>query len=297
MTKEALTYIKIPIGSGLLLYLPHTVSNVFYPLSFIIYHHPPMSKKKFRADQLLVNLNLADDQGAAMRCIMAGEVLRVLANGEKVPVAKPGEMFPEGTGFEKKGHSRFVSRGGYKLLTALEHFSLNVQDTVALDGGASTGGFTDCLLQHGTARVYAVDVGYGQLHWKLRQDPRVINMERVNLRTAPAGLIPEPVDIIVIDCSFISLKMILPPCLQFLRPGGEIIALVKPQFEVGANETDKGVVTSEEKQLETVTAIMDFARDSLDLIPRGQVPAMIKGPKGNQEYLIHLSKKKRLPIL
>jgi len=122
-------------------------------------------------------------------------------------------------------------------------------------------------------------------------------MERINLRTAPAGLIPEPVDIIVIDCSFISLKMILPPCLQFLRPGAEIIALVKPQFEVGVNETDKGVVTSEKKQLETVTAIMDFARDSLDLIPRGQVPAMIKGPKGNQEYLIHLSKKKHLPIL
>ncbi|MFA6809700.1 MAG: SAM-dependent methyltransferase, partial [Desulfoplanes sp.] len=105
-----------------------------------------MSKKKFRADQLLVNQDLAPNQGAAMRSIMAGEVLRVLGNGEKVPVAKPGEMYSEDTGFEKKGHSRFVSRGGYKLLTALEHFSLTIQDRVALDGGASTGGFTDCLL-------------------------------------------------------------------------------------------------------------------------------------------------------
>ena len=250
-----------------------------------------MATKKFRVDRLLVLQDLAPDQDAAMRSVMAGDILRVLANGEKVPVAKPGEMYPENTGFEKKGHSRFVSRGGYKLLTALDRFSLNVEGKISLDGGASTGGFTDCLLQHGAAKIYAVDVGYGQLHWKLRQDTRVINMERVNLRTATPDLIPEPVDIVVIDCSFISLKLILPPCLQFLKPGGDIIALVKPQFEVGAHETDKGVVTSTQVQLATVKTIMDFARDSLGLIPLDQVPAMIKGPKGNQEYLIHLNKK------
>ena len=246
-----------------------------------------MTLKKLRADSLLVEQGLAPDQGAAMRLIMAGQVLRVLQNGEKLPVVKPGEPFPADTRMEKQGESRFVSRGGYKLLTALERFSLDLGGAVALDAGASTGGFTDCLLQHGVSRVYAVDVGYGQLDWKLRQDPRVVVMERVNLRTASADLIPEPVDLVVIDCSFISLKLILPPCLQFLRPGGEIIALVKPQFEVQAGQTDHGVVASRHTQERVVASITEFAASQLGLIPLGSIPAMIKGPKGNQEYLVH----------
>jgi 23S rRNA (cytidine1920-2'-O)/16S rRNA (cytidine1409-2'-O)-methyltransferase len=247
-----------------------------------------MALKKLRADQILVHQKTAPHQDAAMRLVMAGLIQRVLPNGERVPVVKPGEQFPPGTRLEKKGESRFVSRGGYKLLTALEHFDPPVAGAVALDAGASTGGFTDCLLQHGASRVYGVDVGYGQLHWKLRQDPRVVVMERINLRTAPADLIGEPIDIIVIDCSFISLKLILPPCLQYLRPGGEIIALVKPQFEVQAHQTDGGVVRSRKDQEMAVTSIMDFAANHLSLTPMGFIPAMIKGPKGNQEYLLYL---------
>ncbi|GAU09942.1 TlyA family RNA methyltransferase [Desulfoplanes formicivorans] len=247
-----------------------------------------MALKKLRADRILVDQGTAPHQDAAMRLVMAGLILRVLPNGEKVPVVKPGEQFPLGTRLEKKGESRFVSRGGYKLLTALDHFAPDIAGVVALDAGASTGGFTDCLLQHGAARVYGVDVGYGQLHWKLRQDPRVVVMERVNLRTAPADLIGEPVDLIVIDCSFISLKLILPPCLQYLRPGGEVIALVKPQFEVQAHQTDRGVVRSRKDQERVVASIMDFAATRLCLTPMGFIPAMIKGPKGNQEYLVYL---------
>ncbi|WP_462323305.1 TlyA family RNA methyltransferase [Desulfoplanes sp.] len=247
-----------------------------------------MALKKLRADRILVDLGIAPDQNAAMRLVMAGQVLRVLPNGEKVPVAKPGQQLPADTLLEKKGMSRFVSRGGYKLLTAIEHFSLHLENTTAMDAGASTGGFTDCLLQHGTAKVYAVDVGYGLLHWKLRQDPRVVVMERINLRTAPPSLLPEPVDIVVIDCSFISLELLLPPCLQYIRPGGEVIALVKPQFEVKAGQTDHGVVTSRKLQEQTVAKIMDYAQERLGLAPLDYTPAMIKGPKGNQEYLVHL---------
>ncbi len=247
-----------------------------------------MPSRKQRADTLLVEQGLAPDTATALRLIMAGEIRRVLPNGEKIPVAKPGEQLLAGTRLEHKGTSRFVSRGGYKLLTALEHFAPDLTGTVALDAGASTGGFTDCLLQHGVKRVYAVDVGYGQLHWKLRQDPRVMVMERINLRTAPADLLPEPVDIVVIDCSFISLKRILPPCLHYLRPEGSIIALVKPQFEVQVHETDHGVVTSRKDQERVVRRIMQFAREHLGLTPVGSIPAMIKGPKGNQEYLVYL---------
>jgi 23S rRNA (cytidine1920-2'-O)/16S rRNA (cytidine1409-2'-O)-methyltransferase len=247
-----------------------------------------MAQNKLRVDRLLVEQGLAPDQDAAMRLVMAGQVLRVLPNGEKVPVAKPGESFPATTRLEKRGESRFVSRGGYKLLTALDRFSLDLEGAVALDAGASTGGFTDCLLQHGVARVYAVDVGYGQLNWKLRQDPRVVVLDRVNLRTAPADLIPEPVDLVVIDCSFISLKLLLPPCLHYLKPGGEIIALVKPQFEVRADQTDQGVVTSSRAREDAVAGVREFAASRLGLVPLESVPAMIKGPKGNQEYLIHL---------
>lgn len=248
-----------------------------------------MAKNVERADVVLAEQGLVESREKAKRLIMAGLVY-LLQGGAKTLVAKPGQQIPRAASLELKESERFVSRGGYKLLTAIEHFGLDVTGLVALDAGASTGGFTDCLLQFGAARVYAVDVGHGQLHWKLTQDPRVINMERVNLRHAAPDLLPEQVDLVVADCSFISLTLILPPCLQFLKPGGRVLALVKPQFELGPEHAVKGVVRSEELQLQAVSHIQDFARDELGLVPRGFVAAGIKGPKGNQEYLLHLGR-------
>lgn len=246
-----------------------------------------MGKNVERADVVLAEQGLAESREKAKRLIMAGEVC-LLRGESKVPVAKPGQQIPRDAVLEVKEPERFVSRGGYKLLTALEHFALDVTAMTALDAGASTGGFTDCLLQHGAARVYAVDVGHGQLHWKLTRDPRVVNLERVNLRHAAPDLLPEKVDLVVADCSFISLRLILPPCLQFLKDGGQVLALVKPQFELGPEHAVKGVVRSEELQLQAVDQVQAFAATELGLAVLGSVAAGIKGPKGNQEYLIHL---------
>lgn len=248
-----------------------------------------MAKNAERADVLLAEQGLAESREKAKRLIMAGQVFLV-GDGSKILVAKPGQQVSRAAAFELKESERFVSRGGYKLLTALEHFGLDVGGMVALDAGASTGGFTDCLLQFGAARVYAVDVGHGQLHWKLVSDPRVVNLERVNLRHATPDLLPEQVDLVVADCSFISLRLILPPCLQFLKDAGQVLALVKPQFELGREHAVKGVVRSEEMQLKAVADIQDFAREELGLTPLGVVAAGIKGPKGNQEYLLHLKR-------
>ncbi|MFW5487698.1 MAG: TlyA family RNA methyltransferase [Desulfovibrio sp.] len=240
--------------------------------------------KKQRADHLVHAQGLAESREQAKRLIMAGKVF--MARGElPVRVDKPGQQLTPDMLFEIRGVERFVSRGGYKLLTAIEHFELNVAGMVGLDAGASTGGFTDCLLQHGASRVYAVDVGHGQLHERMRTDARVINMERTNLRTAGPDLIPEKVDIVVADVSFISLTKIIPPCLQFHRPQGLVVAMVKPQFELEPHQIGKGVVRDEELQLLAVKKITDFCRDELGLICRGVVPSRIKGPKGNQEYL------------
>jgi len=243
--------------------------------------------KKQRADQLLASGGYVESREKAKRLIMAGKV-HFLERGQKSPVAKPGQQFAEDTEFVVAGEDRFVSRGAYKLLTAIETFALDFAGKVALDAGASTGGFTDCLLQHGAVRVYAADVGYGQLHEKLRQDERVINLERTNIRHAEPDLIPEPVDVIVADVSFISLTKILPACLQFLRPGGELVVLIKPQFELGPGQTDKGVVRDETLRQEAVDMVTGFCREELGLTVEGVVPSKILGPKGNQEYLAHL---------
>ena len=244
---------------------------------------------KIRADQLLFQQGLADSREKAKRLIMAGQV-RMEQGGRMVPVPKPGHPLPEDTALEVEGGRRFVSRGAYKLLTAIEHFGIDPAGFVCLDAGASTGGFTDCLLQHGAARVYAVDVGYGQLDQSLRQDPRVVNLERVNLRLAPQDLIPEAVDLVVADVSFISLTKVLGPCLRFLRPGGRVAALVKPQFEVGPGGTDKGVVRDEAARRAAVDGVLDFCTAGLGLVFLGEVPSRIKGPKGNQEYIVYLEK-------
>lgn len=245
--------------------------------------------KKERADQLVYDAGLAESREKAKRLIMAGQVY-VIENGSPVPVGKPGQKMALDSLFEVKGVERFVSRGAYKLLTAIEHFSIDCTDMVALDAGASTGGFTDCLLQHGAEKVYAVDVGYGQLHEKLRQDARVINMERTNLRLAEPGLIGDPLDLIVADVSFISLTKVLPPCMTFLKEGGQILALIKPQFELGPDKTEKGVVRDPALHQEAITMIETFARQELALDIVGVVPSSIKGPKGNQEFIIYMKK-------
>jgi len=242
---------------------------------------------KSRADVLAVAQGLAGDRDEAARRIMAGEIFLRPENPGAPPVRveKPGELLPAAAGLFRREGDPYVSRGAYKLLTALEHFHMDVRGLTALDAGASTGGFTDCLLQRGAARVYAVDTGKGLLHEKLRRDSRVISMEGVNLRLAEPGLLPERVDLITADLSFISLKAVLPALLPFLKPGGSILALIKPQFEAAAGETVRGVVRDEALRARIVEDLHAFALERLGLRRRGVVPAALKGPKGNQEYL------------
>ncbi len=237
---------------------------------------------KVRADQLLFEQGLAESREQAKRFIMARQVF---VGDPPVPVDKPGHPYPPQTVFILAAQERFASRGAYKLLTGLEHFSLDVTGFVCLDAGASTGGFTDCLLQHGAVKVYAVDVGHGQLHEKLRQDPRVINLEKTNLRVAEPSLIPEMVQMVVADVSFISLTMVLPSCMPWLEVGGKILALIKPQFEVGAGQTQKGIVRDPEIRQSAIDKVVHFCEHELPLRFEGIVPSAILGPKGNQEYL------------
>ena len=260
-------------------------------------YRAPMAKE--RADELVFRQGLAESREMAKRLIMAGKVAfddtppsgvaPVAADRPVVKVDKPGHKLPAETRFRLVGVERFVSRGAYKLLTAIETFHLDVTDLVGLDAGASTGGFTDCLLQHGARRVYAVDVGHDQLHERLRRDPRVISMEGVNLRTAPADLLPEPVDILVADVSFISLTLILPPCVRWLKAGGLVAVLVKPQFELGPQQTDRGVVRDEGLRQAAVDKVR-LCCQTLGLREMGVVPSAIKGPKGNDEYILCLRK-------
>lgn len=244
-------------------------------------HHLP---EKIRLDRLLVDRGLVPARERARALILAGQVA---VNG--IPVTKVGALVPREAAISLKAPDQpYVSRGGLKLAAALDAFQIEVAGQVAMDIGASTGGFTDCLLQHGAARVYSVDVGYGQLAWRLRQDPRVIVLERTNIRYLPRDAIPEEVDVAVVDVSFISLKLVMPKILPFLRPGGIILALVKPQFEVGKGQVGKGgVVRDPELQLRTVEEIKIFSQ-GLGLTAKGVVPSPILGPKGNQEYLLYL---------
>jgi 23S rRNA (cytidine1920-2'-O)/16S rRNA (cytidine1409-2'-O)-methyltransferase len=249
-----------------------------------------MAASKIRADQLLVQNGLAETRERAKRLIMAGEVLYQAPGGSLERVDKPGQQMSRESLFRLKEPERYVSRGGFKLATGLRHFRLDVRGLTALDVGASTGGFTDCLLQEGALRVYAVDVGHGQLHERLRADGRVVVLEGINMRSAPRDLLPERVDLAVVDCSFISLKHILPACLPCLKPGGQILALVKPQFELQRSEVKKGVVRDVGLQEEAVRRTAAFCEDALGLRSHGAVPAGLKGPKGNQEHLLLLSR-------
>lgn len=251
-----------------------------------------MATARVRADQLAFEQGLAESREQARSLIMAGRIVLAPPEGTlpapsapPVRVPKPGHSYPQGTRLSLLPGERFVSRGAWKLLTLLDSFQLDVHDLVCVDAGASTGGFTDCLLQHGASRVYAVDVGHAQLHERLRADTRVINLEGINLRHAPPDLIPEPVDLLTGDVSFISLTLILPPCMAWLRPGGQAALLIKPQFELGPGETVRGVVRDEAARQRAVDKIVDFCTQELGLEARGVLPAAIRGPKGNQEYM------------
>ena len=197
---------------------------------------PPILKK--RLDQAVVEKRLAPSRHQAQALIMAGKILV-----DNQPVDKSGTRGSPDAHIALRGEPlRYVSRGGLKLEAALKQFDMAVSGFVCMDVGASTGGFTDCLLQHGAERVFAVDVGYGQLAWRLRQDPRVVVMERTNIRYMPSGAIDVPIDLSTIDVSFISLKIVVPAILKFLKKNGRILALVKPQFEVGREKVGKGGV-------------------------------------------------------
>src|SRR5271157_3559985 len=197
---------------------------------------------KTRLDQLLVTRGLAQSRTQAQALILAG---RVAVAG--VSAAKAGTPVPEDAAITLKEAPRFVSRGGEKLAAALDHFGVSPAGKAALDAGASTGGFTQVLLLGGATKVYAVDVGYGQLDQSLRRDPRVISLERQNLRLLSRDAVPEPIDLITLDLSFISLTLVLPRLREFLRPGGEVLAMVKPQFEVGKGKVGKGGVVRDPK--------------------------------------------------
>lgn len=239
---------------------------------------------KKRLDKLLVDRGLAGSRERARALILAGQVVV-----DDHRIDKAGQQVEDGAQIRLKGDGNpYVSRGGLKLEKALKTFALSVTGRVAIDVGASTGGFTDCLLQQGALRVYAVDVGYGQLAYRLRQDPRVINLERCNIRKLEARLLPEPPDLAVIDASFISLQKVLPPVLQLLADRADLVALIKPQFEVGRKQVGKGgVVKDPQLHRQAVASIRDCAR-ALDVRVAAVIDSPIAGQKGNREFLIHL---------
>jgi len=240
---------------------------------------------KLRLDRLLVERGLVESREKGQALILAGQVL---VKGQKVE--KAGALVPVDSDIRIIGEQTpYVSRGGLKLEAALRQFDIDVTGTTALDVGASTGGFTDCLLQHGAKKVYAVDVGYGQMAWKVRQDPRVVLIERTNIRELVPSLITGLVDLVVIDVSFISLEKVIPSILRFLRPGGIIIALIKPQFEVGKGQVGKGgIVRDEAARGVVVERIRVFVQEQ-GFEVKGIIPSPITGQDGNVEYLIYAS--------
>jgi 23S rRNA (cytidine1920-2'-O)/16S rRNA (cytidine1409-2'-O)-methyltransferase len=243
-----------------------------------------------RLDQALVDRHLCDSREKAKRAVMAG-LVRVNAQIAQ----KPGERVGADDTLDVVTGEQYVSRGGAKLEHALRHFHLRVAGQVAVDLGASTGGFTDCLLQHGARRVFAIDVGRGQLAWKLRQHPRVVVMERTNARSLTASAFPEPfspADVIVIDCSFISLTKVLPAALELLRDGGKMVALVKPQFEAGKAEADRGagVITDPSIHARVLGELREFVNRLGSLRWSGLTESPLRGPAGNKEFLALLEK-------
>jgi len=242
--------------------------------------------KKERIDVFLVENKYFDSREKAKRAIMAG---MIYVDGNIMD--KPGSTVAEDSLVEIKGNSlRYVSRGGLKLEKAVEEFSLILEDKVCMDIGASTGGFTDCMLQNGATKVYSVDVGYGQLDWKLRNDCRVVNMERTNIRYVTVGDIEEKLDFVSIDVAFISLRLVLPVAYELMKDDSEIVFLIKPQFEAGREHVKKnGVVKDKEIHIEVVEEILSFA-SSLGFQYENVSFSPIKGPKGNIEFLGYFKK-------
>jgi len=242
---------------------------------------------KTRLDQLLVRLGLVKSREKARAVIMAG-----LVQIDGVKLEKPGHMVPSSATVSiKKKYPPYVSRGGLKLEAALEHFNVDVAGLELLDVGASTGGFTDCLLQHGAQRVFAVDVGHGQLDWNLRQDPRVVVMEKMNARHLRPEDLDAPLNGAVIDVSFISLKLVVPPISDLLHEESFIIALIKPQFEVGRTLVGKGGVVRDTKLHTDVIQELAAFFSANGWKVEGHVASPILGPKGNREFLIYLTRK------
>ena len=240
-----------------------------------------------RLDLLLVERQLAPSRERAQSLIMAG---KVLVNAERVD--KPGKSVNLDSELVVQAQDHpYVSRGGVKLAGAIQEFQIEVLDRIALDVGASTGGFTDCLLQHGAEKVYAVDVGYGQLAWKLRQDPRVVNLERTNIRYLDSVNLADPIQLVVVDASFISLRLILPKLYELMTVGSQLLALVKPQFEAGRKEVGKGGRVKEEVVHARVLNEIIEASIILGFRMFGSCESSIQGKKGqNTEYFVHLKK-------
>ena len=243
-------------------------------------------QKKSRLDQLLVSRGFFSSREQAQRAILAGEVSVATRRA-----TTPSELLDQETPIAIKPARKYVSRGALKLEAALDHFYINVREKTALDIGASTGGFTDCILQRGARKVYAVDVGHGQLAWKLRNDPRVIVLEKINARFLAREHVPEPVDMCVIDVSFISLSLILPNALELIKPAGLILALIKPQFELQRGDVGKGGIVRDpalhQKAQDKIVAFVN----GLGHVVTGIVPAAIKGVDGNQEFFACIRKR------
>ena len=239
---------------------------------------------KRRLDQLLVELGHCESREKAKRLVLAGSVR--VSGYEKL---KPGQTIPVDAEITVKDPPRFVGRGGYKIEHALAHFGIDPKGRIAADIGASTGGFTDCLLQQGAQKVYTFDVGTNQLVWKLRSDPRVVAREKINCRHLSADDIPELVDLVVIDVSFISLTLILGPAFSILKPGGDLLCLIKPQFELARDQVGKGgIVRDDSLREQAPEKIQQFVTNELAKDWRGLTDSPISGTDGNHEYLAWL---------
>jgi 23S rRNA (cytidine1920-2'-O)/16S rRNA (cytidine1409-2'-O)-methyltransferase len=236
-----------------------------------------------RLDLLLVERGMAESRERAQALILAG---RVEVDGR--PAGKPGDRVNADSAIRVKGPEHpYVGRGGVKLAGALDRFRIDPRDRVALDVGASTGGFTDCLLQRGARRVYALDVGRGQIHERLRGDPRVVVMEKINARNLAPGAIPEPVSLATVDVSFISLRLVLAPMARLLEAGADLVALLKPQFEVGRREVGKGGIVRDPALHRRVACEILSAGAASGLSPRDICRSVLPGAEGNREYFLH----------
>jgi len=247
--------------------------------------------EKIRLDVLIFQRGLVPSRNKATALIMEGKV----SVNDKI-VTKSGFSVSEADNISIKETDEFVSRGGIKLKKALEEFAINVKDKICLDIGASTGGFTECLLKYGAKKVYCIDVGYGTLDLKLRNDSRVINIEKTNIRYFDKTLLKDEIDLAVIDVSFISLEKVLPKVKELVKNDGEIIALLKPQFEAPRGSTKKGVVKDENIRQQTIEKIKLFSK-SIDLKLINETNSPIKGPKGNLEYFLYVIVEKPMPTL